>query len=587
MNTKNATSNGPVKRLTLIGAFVIFSVIALAGLGTSPPQATAYSEGETSAASFIVTFDESVVARPGRKVGNLEEQVGFESEEVFNTALEGFVAELDGQQVEELEDLESVVSVTPNFKVEKLGWQNRRRGDEVPAGVRRVGAADATRVRQAGAGVAVIDDGIDLNHPDLNARSGVNCSPASGSSSMPSPGASHGTHVAGTIGAKNNGQGVVGVAPGTPVYSVKIFDGPHAALGNILCGVDWVARNAKALGIEVVNMSLGYVDPEPSSYPAGKTCGTTQDPFRKAICDLRARTGVTVVVAAGNNAWPFDERPTLWSRDGAAFPAVYPEVITVTSMSDSDGAPGDQGPMVNCTDYDGYDDLQLDDWHTDFSNYAETPLGRSHTVAAPGACVKSTIPGGKYGYASGTSMAAPHVAGLMAACHSENGVPGRCADLTPDQVIDLAMWESRTLGQAAPGEGFTGDPVNPLPTSDWAHFGFLAPKPDGLPRPAEGYPKRHVPETGIDSVRKKKVGKRSLWKVDFKGYGLNAAYGTPLERLECQINRNGKENPWRSCRSGRVTARLGKGKHVIRVRAIADNGSIDPTPARQVVRLGR
>lgn len=565
----------------------MFSAIALIGLAASPSGATADPGGETETASYIVTFDESVVARPGRKVGNLEEQVGFESEEVFNTALEGFVAELDDQQVEDLKDLESVVSVTPNFKVERLGWQNRRRGEEVPAGVRRVGAADANRVRQAGAGVAVIDDGIDLNHPDLNARAGVNCSSASGSSSMPSPGASHGTHVAGTIGAKNNGQGVAGVTPGTPVHSVKVFNGRETDLGSVLCGIDWVAKNAEALGIEVVNMSLGYRDPEPSSYPADKTCGTTRDPFRRAICDLRNRAGVTVVVAAGNSASPFDEQPTQWSGDGAEFPAVYPEVITVTSMSDSDGAPGDKGPMVDCTDYDGYDDLQLDDWHTDFSNYAETPLGRSHTVAAPGACVKSTIPGGRYGYASGTSMAAPHVAGLMAACHSENGAPGRCADLTPDQIIDMVMWESRTLGQAAPDNGFIGDPVNPVSISGWAHFGFLAPKPDGLPRPAGGYSKRYVPETGIGSVRKKKVGKRSLWKVVLQGHGLNAAYGTPLDRLECQINRKEKEGPWRPCQSGRVTARLGKGKHVIRVRSIAENGSVDPTPAWQVVRLGR
>ena len=587
MNSTHTTSNGPVKQLALLGTLAVFSMIALIGLAASPSGATANSAGETETASYIVTFDESVVARPGRKVGSLEEQVGFESDEVFSTALEGFVAELSDVQVQDLEDLESVVSVTPNFQVERLGWQNRRRGDEAPAGVRRVGAADANRVRQSGAGVAVIDDGIDLNHPDLNARSGVNCSPASGSSSMPSPGSSHGTHVAGTIGAKNNGQGVVGVAPGTPVYSVKVFDGPKTDLGSVLCGVDWVADNARTLGIEVVNMSLGYRDPDPGSYPAASTCETTRDPFRRAICDLRDRAGVTVVVAAGNSAWAFDERPTRWSGDGAEFPAVYPEVITVTSMSDSDGAPGDKGPMVDCTAYDGLDDLQLDDWHTDFSNYAETPLGRSHTVAAPGACVKSTIPGGRYGFASGTSMATPHVAGLMAACHSENGVPGRCADLTPDQITDMVMWESRTLGQRAPDWGFIGDPVNPLPTSGWTHYGFLTPKPDGLPRPAEGYPKRHVPETGIGSLRKKKVGKRSLWKVVFKGHGLNAAYGTPLERLECQVNRKGKESPWRSCRDGRVTAHLGKGKHVIRVRAIADDRSIDPTPARQVVRLGR
>jgi hypothetical protein len=79
---------------------MIFLVSALTGLVASPPGATADAGGETDTASYIVTFDESVVTSPGRRVGNLEEQFSFESDEVFSTVPEGFAADLSDQQVQ-------------------------------------------------------------------------------------------------------------------------------------------------------------------------------------------------------------------------------------------------------------------------------------------------------------------------------------------------------------------------------------------------------------------------------------------------------------------------------------------------------
>ena len=122
-------------------------------------------------------------------------------------------------------------------------------GETVPTGVARIEAANAREGHEASSvGVAVLDTGIDLDHPDLVAQDGKNCI-ASGSADDDN---GHGTHVAGTIGARNQGAGVVGVAPGTTVYAVKVLDADGSGLwSNIICGIDWVTANAASLGIRV------------------------------------------------------------------------------------------------------------------------------------------------------------------------------------------------------------------------------------------------------------------------------------------------------------------------------------------------
>ena len=126
----------------------------------------------------------------------------------------------------------------------------------VPTGVARIGAAGPAGVHPpSGAAVAVLDTGIDLSHPDLVARPGVNCI---------GPGLpqddnidSHGTFVAGVIGARNEGSGVVGVAPGTELYAVKVLGANGAGyVDQVICGIDWLTANAERLGIRVANMSL-------------------------------------------------------------------------------------------------------------------------------------------------------------------------------------------------------------------------------------------------------------------------------------------------------------------------------------------
>jgi subtilisin family serine protease len=190
--------------------------------------------------------------------------------------------------------------------------------------------------------------------------------------------------VAGTIAAADDGRGVVGVAPGARLWAVRVLDSHgHGALSSVLCGIDWVTANARV--IDVANLSLG----SPGHKPAGSGC-RTGDAFHDAICRSVA-AGVTYTVAAGNQA----------TDAGRVVPAAYDEVLTVSALADFDGLPGGRG-RDGCR-------RDQDDTLADFSNH-----GPAVDLIAPGACIVSTWPGGGLAMASGTSMAAPHVAGAAA-----------------------------------------------------------------------------------------------------------------------------------------------------------------------------
>ncbi|HEX8690727.1 MAG TPA: S8 family serine peptidase, partial [Solirubrobacterales bacterium] len=225
--------------------------------------------------------------------------------------------------------------------------------------------------------MAVFDTGIDKSHPDLNVFARADCSngPPCVSESG-SDGHGHGTHVAGTIGAIDNGSGVVGVAPGARLWSVKVVDNNgNGVLSEYIAGIDWVT--ARADKIEVANASLRYLIE--SSVVFSKAMGNS------------LKAGVVHVAAAGNE-----------NEKVKYLPGVYPDLITVSAIADYDGKPGGKS-SATCFGYG------LDDRKASFSNY-----GSVIDLAAPGVCINSTIPGGKYDLKSGTSMASPHVAGAAA-----------------------------------------------------------------------------------------------------------------------------------------------------------------------------
>jgi subtilisin family serine protease len=251
----------------------------------------------------------------------------------------------------------------------------------VPTGIRRVFAPDNPTTDIDGqddaridVDVAVIDTGI-ARHPELNVVARANCTFGfcfGGGNDLNG----HGTHVAGTIAAIDNGVGVVGVAPGARLHSVQVCTPVGSCLTSaIIAGVNYVT--ARAGTIEVVNVSLGG----PGSSAA----------LSQAITNS-VNAGVVYSVAAGND-----------SADAAGFsPASHPDVITVSAMADSDGQPGGLGGSTACR-------ASQDDVRADFSNF-----GATVEVTAPGVCILSTWNDGAYNTISGTSMATPHVTGATA-----------------------------------------------------------------------------------------------------------------------------------------------------------------------------
>lgn len=245
----------------------------------------------------------------------------------------------------------------------------------LPTGINRVDA-DLSSTRSGNGGgtvnvdIAILDTGIDLQHPDLNVYSQKNF--VSTSSAVDDNG--HGTHVAGIAAAKDNSIGVVGVAPGAKLWAIKVLDSTGSGyISTIIKGIDYVTQYAAQ--IEVANLSLG--------------CECTSTALDTAIYNS-IKAGVTYVVAAGNAG-----------KDASTFsPAKNPNVIAVSAIGDSDGKCGGKGPAT------GYGS---DDTLASFSNY-----GSVVDMAAPGVKILSTYKGSSYATMSGTSMASPYVAGAAA-----------------------------------------------------------------------------------------------------------------------------------------------------------------------------
>jgi len=323
---------------------------------------------------------------------------------VYKHALKGYAARIPAQRLSALARDPRVLFISEDRPVKATG-------QTLPTGIDRIQGDVSSTKSGNGTGtvnvpVAIIDTGIDIRHRDLNVVGGKNCS--TGGTSY-DDGNGHGTHVAGTVAAKDNGVGVVGIAPGTPLYAVRVLDDTGSGTwSSVICGIDWVTANAANSGIKVVNMSLGG-----SGYDDGNCGYTNGDAMHQAIC-ASVDKGLTYVVSAGNNAQDF----------ASSVPAAYNEVLTVTAVADFNGQPGG-GAAPTCR-------ASVDDTAADFSNF--TTIGsndESHTMAAPGVCINSTWKGRSYNTISGTSMAAPHIAGTAALCIGS----GACSGLTPSQII--------------------------------------------------------------------------------------------------------------------------------------------------------
>ena len=267
----------------------------------------------------------------------------------------------------------------------------------VPWGITRLGARDIAGTG-AGTHVYVLDTGIDGDHLDLRANMGAGYAvePCKGQCTASwSDDHGHGTHVAGTVGAVDDLGGVVGVAPAVTLHAVKVLSrSGSGSLSGVIAGIDWVAGRVSASGRPAVaNMSLGASGSKTGTCTATGFTGTGA--FHKAMCDAR-RAGVLFAVAAGN--------------DGVDAAATTPAAFDDAAMTVS---------ATSCDVVSNLCAVGSDTWPW-WSNYGDDAASWTSAaaapvvVAAPGVNILSTRMGGGTTVMSGTSMASPHVAGLLA-----------------------------------------------------------------------------------------------------------------------------------------------------------------------------
>ena len=355
---------------------VAFLASAFSSVPAGPVGAAAPGPDTNGLARVIVVL-ESAAGDPATVAREHQGRYGGAVRFFYHHALRGYAAEMPRTALERLGRERGVAYVERDQVLTAQG--------EVPTGVDRIEADKSPPARIDGTDervdvdVAVLDTGI-APHPDLNLVGGVRCTGllglfASCSAEDFTDGNGHGTHVAGTAAALDNGLGVVGVAPGARLWGVKVLNDLGIGFNSeILAGIDWVT--ARAATIEVVNMSLG--------------CECASQAMTDAI-NRSTDAGLLYSVAAGNGG-----------KDASAInPANHSRVLAVSAMADFDGAAGG-GAAATCRS-------ETDDTFADFSNF-----GSVVDIAAPGVCITSTWKNGAYATSSGTSMASPHVAGAAA-----------------------------------------------------------------------------------------------------------------------------------------------------------------------------
>jgi subtilisin len=371
----------------------LLTVTVLAGvllsLGTAGISA---QEANPNGLPLIIVFKDTV--NPHAAAPEFAKAYGLQPGFIYEHALKGMSAVVPEGRLIALQHDPRVAYVSEDL-VRGIDVQ------EMPTGIKRIFADTNPEIAIDGADdyrvdvdVAVIDTGVDFQHRDLNVVGGVNCTASIFFASCKAGGDDdhyHGTHVAGTIGALDNGIGVVGLAPGARIWAVKVLNKQGSGYSSwIIAGIDWVAANAAT--IEVANMSLGGSGFSQAEYDA------IQNTVNK---------GVAFAVAAGNN----DADANNYSPGG------FDNVLSVSALADFDGLPGGLGSPTCRTDQD--------DTLADFSNW-----GPEVDIAAPGVCILSTYPleQGEYGTISGTSMASPHAAGTLALLASANN-PNNATDV--------------------------------------------------------------------------------------------------------------------------------------------------------------
>jgi subtilisin family serine protease len=300
---------------------------------------------------------------------------------IYSKALFGFSGQFSEEEIVLLRNSSEIDNIYPDRMVmlaPKVKPTPVPSGQTVPWGITRVnGGVDGT-----GKIAWILDTGVDLDHPDLNVNASLGRTYIP-RTTTPDDDNGHGSHCAGIIGAKNNTIGVIGVAANATVIPIKVLDRRGSgAYSGIISGVDYVAANGHSG--DVANMSLG---------------GGVYEPIDLAVYNASQSSGVKFILAAGNES---DD-----ANNHSPARVNGPNIYTISAM--------------------GTGDL----WAY-FSNYGNPPID----YCAPGVNIYSTYKAGGYTTMSGTSMAAPHAAGviLLGGWHTDGTVIND-PDGEPDAII--------------------------------------------------------------------------------------------------------------------------------------------------------
>lgn len=384
------------------GFRLLMAVLVVSGLLLSMSSFTANGQrglepldGSGGQPNGVVPDNYIVLLQESASAGDVARDHGLSPRFFYRKVFNGFAgiipaARLDAvskdQRVKSVQP-DRVVTAIPDTAKGKPGGGGGTTGQVLPPNIVRV-KGDATQTGQ-GVGIAVLDTGVDMAHRDL--RIGAAYFDAFGGNGQDGDG--HGTHVAGIAAALNNTVDVVGVAPGATIFSVRVLDNTGSGSdASVIAGLEWIAANAGTYGIRVTNASLGR-------------SASSDDSLMHTAVQQVVNAGVIFIAAAGND--PAIEVSNF-------IPAGFPETVAVSSTTAVDGS------NAGYRFYTGV-------IKADTASYFTTD-GGAVRIAAPGeekeninkAGFISTIGvlslkrGGGTTRMSGTSMAAPHVAGLAA-----------------------------------------------------------------------------------------------------------------------------------------------------------------------------